>query len=95
MKGDNVTPSSGNIWRDMGRDPDVAAKLRIKADLMMEIRNYIRDNGLTQRQAAELLGVAQPRISNLVNGKIGLFSIDMLIEMLTRAGLAVRVEVHA
>ena len=61
----------------------------------MKITDYIENNGLTQAQAAELFGVSQPRVSNLVRGKIGLFSIDMLISMATAAGMKVSVDVCA
>jgi len=53
---------------------------------MIELRELIRRKGLTQAQAAKLLGVSQPRVSDLVRGKIALFTIDMLVNMLSRAG---------
>jgi predicted XRE-type DNA-binding protein len=56
---------------------------------MATIRKVIEERGLTQARAAALLGVSQPRVSDLVRGKIDLFSIDMLVEMLARAGVRV------
>lgn len=80
-----------NVFRDLGFDVEESEVLRIKSDLMIELSELITGRGWTQAQAAELMGVTQPRISNLVCGKIDLFSIDTLIGMLDRAG--VRVEV--
>lgn len=85
--------SSSNIFRDLGFDQKEAANLKVRAMLMSEIEKYIRSRRLTQKQAAERLGVTQPRISDLIRGKIALFSIDMLIEMLAHAGLKVDVRV--
>ncbi len=59
---------------------------------MFTIRKLIQDQGLTQAKAAELLGVTQPRISNLVRGRIELFSIDSLVDMLARARIKVAVK---
>jgi predicted XRE-type DNA-binding protein len=55
----------------------------------------IEDEGLTQGEAAQLLGVSQPRVSALVRGKIDLFSIDALVKMLSRVGLRVTVTARA
>lgn len=81
--------SSGNVFADIGFPRKEAAHLLIRSDLMIQLTNLIDDRGLTQKQAAEALGVTQPRISNLVRGRIDLFSIDTLVEMLTHLGVAV------
>lgn len=81
-----MTRSTGNVFADLGFDKESAENLRIRADLMIELRDVIRRKGLTQAQAAKLFGVSQPRISDLVRGKIGLFTIDMLVNMLAQAG---------
>jgi predicted XRE-type DNA-binding protein len=62
--------------------------------LMIEIKKHIQAEKLTQKKAAKLFGVSQPRISDLVRGKISLFSVDTLISMLTHAGLKVDVKVR-
>lgn len=62
--------------------------------LMAELEKHIRSKHLTQKQAAERFGVTQPRISDLMRGKISLFSVDTLITMLTHAGLKVDVRVR-
>ena len=79
-----MTRSSGNVFADLGFDKETAENLRIRADLMIDLRDVIQRKG--QVQAAKLFGVSQPRISDLVRGKIALFTIDMLVNMLARAG---------
>ena len=77
--------SSGDVFQDLGFEPDEAAHLRIRAALMARVRKLIDERGLTQAAAAKLFGVSQPRISDLVRGKIELFSIDGLVDMLAKA----------
>jgi predicted XRE-type DNA-binding protein len=86
--------STGNVFRDIGFPPEEAANLKVRAMLMIEIEKYLRAKGLTQKAAAKLFGVTQPRISDLIRGKIGLFSVDTLIAMLTHAGLKVEIKVR-
>src|SRR5215210_51132 len=86
-----IIPSSGNVFRDLGFGEEEAEHLRIRSTLMIAVRRLIEDRGLTQAEAAKLLGVTQPRMSNLVRGRIDLFSIDALIGMLARAGIHVEV----
>jgi predicted XRE-type DNA-binding protein len=88
---EHITPPGGNIFEDIGFPPDEARNLKIRAMLMMAAEEFIEERGLTQAQAAELMGVSQPRISDLVRGRIGQFTIDSLINMLTNAGVPVEV----
>jgi predicted XRE-type DNA-binding protein len=60
--------------------------MKIKNRLMMDIESCIKKQGMTQKQAAKKMGVTQPRISDLVRGKINRFTIDMLVNMLARLG---------
>ena len=94
--GDDTKPeqhrSSGNVFKDLGFAHDQAENMKIRAKLMLSLRRYINENGLTQNEAADLLGVTQPEISNLVNGKIQKFSIDKLVNMHAKAQLRVSVE---
>jgi predicted XRE-type DNA-binding protein len=83
--------SSGNVFQDLGFPVEEAENLRIRSDLMIEISRLIEARGLTQTAAAKLLGVSQPRVSDLVRGKIELFSVDTLIAMLGAAGVQVHV----
>ena len=84
-----IEESSGNVFADLGFEPEEALNLRVRSDLMIEISKLIQDRGLTQTAAAGLLQVTQPRISDLVRGKIDRFSVDSLIEMLGHAGVDV------
>jgi len=76
-----ITPSSGNVFTDLGFGEDEAEHLRIRSTLMIEVRKLIEARKLTQGEAAKLMGVTQPRISDLVRGRIDLFSIDALVGM--------------
>jgi len=86
----NIERSSGNVFRDLGFGPKEAASLRLRAELMVELKRLIQVRKLTQKAAAKLFGVTQPRISDLVRGKIDLFSIETLVNMLARADIEVR-----
>ena len=81
------TRSSGNVFRDLGFSRDEAEYLKVRAELMANLQKVITARGLKQAEAAELLGVTQPRISDLMRGRIDLFSIDTLIDMLARLGV--------
>lgn len=88
---DHVTPADGNVFEDMGFEPGEAMNLKVRSLLMIAAEEFIEERGLTQAQAAALMGVSQPRISDLVRGRIEQFTIDSLINMLTRAGVPVEV----
>ncbi len=87
------TPGSGNVFLDLGFPPAEAENLRVRADLLIDLRQVIREKGWTQAQAAEFFQETQPRISCLMNGDVTRFSIDKLINLLAKAGLHVRVTV--
>jgi predicted XRE-type DNA-binding protein len=84
-----VRRASGNVFRDLGYGPEAAEHLRIRSVLMATLSGLIQDRQLTQAEAARLFGVSQPRVSDLVRGKIDLFSIDTLVDMLARAGMKI------
>jgi predicted XRE-type DNA-binding protein len=84
-----VVHSSGNVFIDLGYSPDDAAILQMRADLMADLRNFIKAKRLTQAKAAEILGVSQSRVSDLTRGKWEKFSLEMLITLATRAGMRV------
>jgi predicted XRE-type DNA-binding protein len=88
-----VTIGSSNVFEDLGFEPEEAINLKIRADLMIDLRHFIQSQKWTQTEAAEFFGETQPRISNLMNGDIDRFSIDKLVQMLTRAGMQVQVSV--
>jgi predicted XRE-type DNA-binding protein len=89
-----ITPSSGNVFEDLGFEGGEAENLRVRARLMAPLERYVRERGLTQMEAAKELDTTQARISELVNGKVQAFSIDALVNMLNRAGLEVDVNVR-
>ncbi len=85
-----MTRSTGNVFRDLGFPPDEAEHLRIRSDLLIQLQKIISSRRLKQTEAAKLLGVTQPRVSDLMRGRIDLFSVDTLIDMLARFGIRVR-----
>ena len=68
------------------KEPEVASKSVLKADLTIMIRDIIENKGWTQKESAEKLAVTQPRVSDIVNGKIDKFTLDMLFSMLDKLG---------
>ena len=90
-----ATKGSENVFVDCGFPPAEAENLRIRAEMMMALTGYIQERKITQSRAATIMGVSQPRISDLARGKIGLFTIDTLVNMLTAAGLKVDLAITA
>ncbi len=90
-----ATRGSENVFVDCGFPPAEAENLRIRAKMMMALTGYIQERKITQSHAARIMGVSQPRISDLLRGKIGLFTIDALVNMVTAAGMKVDVDVTA
>jgi predicted XRE-type DNA-binding protein len=88
-----ITPSTGNVFRDLGFRREEAEHLLVRADLMIQIQKLLLARGLKQKAAAKTLGVTQPRVSDLLRGRIDLFSTDALIDMLARLGATVRLTV--
>ncbi len=82
-----------NIYRDLGFPEAEAVNLLTRAKLMMTIEKTIKEKGLTQSEAAKLLGVSQPRLSDLYNGKLEKFTIDMLVKWLSKLGKQVTINV--
>jgi len=86
---ETIVNSSGNVFIDLGYSPDEAAILQMRADLMADLRKFIKAKRLTQAKAAGILGVSQSRVSDLIRGKWERFSLEMLITLATRAGMHV------
>ena len=84
-----------SVWDAIADTPEEAENLKARAALMHHIRARIEKDGLTQTKAAALYGVTQPRMSDLLRGKIDLFSLDMLVVMLARSGQIVEIKVRA
>jgi predicted XRE-type DNA-binding protein len=81
-----------SVWDAIEDTPPEAANMKARAELMIAVTEFIRARKLTQAAAAKLFGVSQPRVSDLMRGKIELFSVDTLVNMLAAAG--VRVELR-
>ena len=82
-----------NVFEALEDDPAIAENLKIRSKLMHELTSYIDREELSQKEAAVVFGVNQPRISDLVRGKIERFTIDMLVNMLARTGKRVVVKI--
>lgn len=90
-----IVDSSGNVFSDLGYPPEEAAILQMRADLMADLRKFIKTKKLTQAKAAEILGVSQSRVSDLARGKWEKFSLEMLIMLATKAGMHVTLKTAA
>jgi predicted XRE-type DNA-binding protein len=90
---EKITRSSGNVFLDLGFPSEEAEYLKIRSTLMIHLRKTIEAKGMKQAEAAKLLGVTQPRVSDLYKGKIHLFSIDTLVGMLSRVGVHIKLVV--
>ena len=82
-----------SVWDAIEDTPEQAENMKLRATLMTALKDRIAQSGISQAQAAELFGVTQPRVSDLVRGKINLFGLDALVNMATAAGLHVELRV--
>ena len=78
--------TKGNVFEDLGFDPVESADLALRAYLMAEIRRFIERNDLTQIKAAKFFGIKQPKISNIINGRVEEISSDYLVGLLAKTG---------
>jgi len=90
-----VTRSSGNIFLDLGFEPHEAAVMLLRCELAEALRKWIVREGLTQAEAARRLGIAQPRISEIVRNKVDKLSLDYLVALCAKAGVVVKVKTAA
>jgi predicted XRE-type DNA-binding protein len=84
-----VTESSGNVFQDLGLPPHEAAVMLLRAELAEALRRWMERRKLTQAEAARHLGIAQPRVSEIVRGKVQLLSLDYLAGLCAKAGIAI------
>ncbi|UCI07269.1 helix-turn-helix domain-containing protein [Mesorhizobium sp. B1-1-8] len=82
-----------SVWDAVEDTPAEAENMKLRSTLMMALERHIRAKGWTQAEAARRLGVTQPRVSDLLRGKINLFALDTLVNMAVAAGLHVEVRV--
>jgi predicted XRE-type DNA-binding protein len=85
-----LTRSSGNVFRDIGFAPGEAEHLLVRADLLIKVQKVIESKRLTQAELAKTLRITRPRVSELLKGRIDLFTTDALIDILARLGVRVR-----
>jgi predicted XRE-type DNA-binding protein len=85
-----ITRSNRNVFRDLGFDLEESEHLKIRADLMIQVQKRIAAGGYRQADVAKMLSITQPRVSDLLRGRIDLFSTDTLIDILARLGVSVR-----
>lgn len=90
-----VTPSSGNVFADLGFDDAEAQVLALRADLMVQLEKQIKARKMTQVAASRLLGVSQSRVSDLKRGKVEKFSLDTLVQFAAKLGKPARIELAA
>ena len=89
------TRSSGNIFLDLGFPPHEAAVMLLRAQLAEALRRWMEREGLTQARAAKRLGIAQPRMSEIVRGKVELLSLDYLVGLCAKANVGVGLRLAA
>ncbi|AZS80522.1 XRE family transcriptional regulator [Achromobacter spanius] len=83
-----------SAWDAIEDTPAEAENMKLRSELMVALKNHIARSEMSQQQAAQLLGVTQPRVSDLMRGKINLFALDALVNMATAAGLHVQMTIQ-
>ena len=83
-----------NVWDAIEDTPVEAENMKLRSGLMMALKTHLSRAGLSQTQAAKLFGVTQPRVSDLMRGKINLFGLDALVNMASAAGLHIELRVE-
>ena len=86
-----MTRGSGNVFQDLGFSPHEAGNLILRAQLMSRVRDAAK--GVTQREAAKIFGITQPRLNDVMRGRVDKFSLDALVKMLSNAGMQVELRV--
>lgn len=87
-----INTAFDSVWDAIENTPAAAENMKLRSALMIALKDHITAEDLSQNEAAKLFGVTQPRVSDLLRGKINLFSLDTLVNMVAAAGL--RVQVH-
>jgi predicted XRE-type DNA-binding protein len=90
MTSDRVFES---VWDALEDSPAEAAHMRLRSDLMIAVQEAVAGWGVTQAEAAKRLSVTQPRLNDLIRGRVGKFSLDALVDLAARAGLTLRMEI--
>ena len=82
-----------SVWDAIEATPEEAENMKLRSVLMTALKHHLTRTEMSQTQAAKLLGVTQPRVSDLMRGKIDLFGLDALVNMATAAGLRIEIRV--
>lgn len=88
-----IERGSGNVFLDVGFSPEEAQTLHLRSEFMTRVERFVKRSGVTQTAAARALGITQPRLNDLLRGKIDKFSLDALVNMLGHAGMRVDLRV--
>ncbi|MEO8368609.1 MAG: helix-turn-helix transcriptional regulator [Candidatus Solibacter sp.] len=91
----NKTESYASVWDAISDTPGQAANLRARAELMQQIAAFVQGQDWTQAEAANRCGVTQPRINDLLRGRVSRFSLDALVNISTALGFRVRIDLEA
>lgn len=83
-----------SVWDAIEDTPEEAENIKLRSLLMSALKNHIVRTGMSQAQAAALFGVTQPRVSDLIRGKINLFALDALVNMVAVAGMQIEMQVR-
>ena len=89
------TESYTSVWDAIADTPEQAANLRARAELMQKVSDIVKESAWTQAEAASHCGVTQPRINDLLRGRVSRFSLDALVNIATAIGRRVHIELEA
>ncbi|MYN05893.1 helix-turn-helix domain-containing protein [Pseudoduganella aquatica] len=89
-----TTNRFASVWDAIEDTPEDAENMKVRSQLMVQLKSYITKSGLNQSDAAKVFGITQPRVSDLMRGKINLFGIDALVNMAAKAGLRVEFQLR-
>ena len=87
------TEKFDSVWDAIEDTAEAAENMKLRSELMIALKRHISRSSMSQAQAAKLFGVTQPRVSDLLRGKINLFSLDALVNMATMAGLHIQIRI--
>lgn len=90
----NTTETFASVWDALADTPEQAANMRTRSELMQQIAAIVKENAWTQTEAAKHCGVTQPRMNDLLRGRVSRFSLDALVNMATAIGRRVHVELE-
>jgi len=82
-----VSKTYASVWDAIEDTPEEATEMRLRSDVMIAVKQKVKSWKVTQREAARRLGITQPRLNDLLKGRINNFSLDALVALATRAGL--------